>query len=438
MKFLESYTKTEEKDRGIPGVKMHAPIVQGNPLNDIGIELEIEGNNLPTDGHLAAIRSPVSRATWAVHRDGSLRGEALEYVLSTPVKPSELEYMLAALWEKFKTSKTAMTLSNRCSTHVHVNVGGAKINEITSVIALWTTLEEVLINWCGLDRVSNHFCLPSSQSSTVIRTWGRFLENGQYDFPEGMKYSALNLRPMRTFGSVEFRTMRASEDYVPILDWALFCHGLVGYARDKYSVPALMANELSERSGHDIFMAICDKAGVSQMFRDSVLSHEMNDDFNGKCMNGFRRAQPLIGMFPWEKWSPVMNKEYIQNPFVDESRGFRSRTRAALNPEHGQEDFGEDAQPAPRPALIPGDWFQQAPQPLQGGDLIHVGGARDIPVQAENERIGPLAGAMARLAERGRVPVPQPVDPQWIRNAAQMQNFAAVGLDPWPNPRPLN
>ena len=34
-------------------------------------------------------------------------------------------------------------------------------------------------------------------------------------------------------------------------------------------------------------------------------------------MQGFRRAQPLIGMFPWERWHPLIDKEYIQNPFVD-------------------------------------------------------------------------------------------------------------------------
>ena len=317
MKFLENYTAEVDKTIGILGYKMNRPVVGHNPLNDIGMELEIEGETLPTEGHLASIRSKETAAVWAVHRDGSLRGEALEYVLSSPVKPSELEGILKALWDKFSSVGTRMRLSNRCSTHVHVNVSGYKINEITSVIALWTTLEEVLINWCGLDRTTNHFCLPSSQSSTVIRTWGRFLENGALDFPEGMKYSALNLRPIMNFGSVEFRTMRASLTYEPLLDWALFCHALVRYAKERYQVPSLISNELSERTGTEIFMEICDRAGTSAVFRDSVLSHPLNDNFNDKCMQGFRRAQPLIGMFPWERWHPLIDKEYIQNPFVD-------------------------------------------------------------------------------------------------------------------------
>src|SRR5690606_13809698 len=142
----------------------------------IGLELEIEArSNTPNDGHLERVVSPDTKARWVSVRDGSLRGDyAKEYILSKPINRNELEPMLGGLFDAFKEYRTQLNNSNRCSTHVHLNMTGKKINEVTSIICLWTVFEDALINFCGEQRVKNHFALSSSDVPATLAEWEEF------------------------------------------------------------------------------------------------------------------------------------------------------------------------------------------------------------------------------------------------------------------------
>lgn len=316
--FLDTYQKTKAKVDGIPRIEMNAPVVPINKLAQIGLEVEVEpapASILPTEGHLERIVGEVSKCRWVVHPDNSLRNGGLEYVLSTPCRPNEVDTMLGGLYETFALIGSRLNLTNRCSTHVHVNVGGRKINELTSTVALWTMFEEVLINWCGEQRTNNHFCLSGKDTTALITTWDRYLQKGALDPSEGMKYSALNVRNMRTLGSFEFRTMRADEDWHHMADWAKLCNGLVNYACTRYTNPERLAGDVSERGGREILTDICSFSQTRPVFLEGVFGTPGNEDFNLLCLEGFRRAQPLVLGYPWHNWMPLIEEVYTPNPF---------------------------------------------------------------------------------------------------------------------------
>lgn len=319
--FLDRY---KEKPEVLPslcgGLNVSSPLAIG-VAGDIGLELEVEAQNLPNTGALAAIIAPETRAFWVAKGDGSLRGEAAEYVLSHPANITEAEYLLQGLWEVFARTGTRFNLSNRCSTHVHCNASGKKVNEITSIIALWTTLEELMVNWCGKQRKTNHFAITSKDSSAIISTWLRFLRDGRWDMNDGFKYTALNLLPLRRFGSVEFRAGNAYDRYQPILDWTKFVHSLTRVASTRFANPQDITAALSELGGRELFSSIAREGGCSTQFIEEVFAARGNEDFDTLALDGFRLAQPLVMGVPWYNYMEQLSQASVRNPFKRDTRG---------------------------------------------------------------------------------------------------------------------
>lgn len=326
--FIEAYEKQFVEPVGIPGFQMNRPYVVDGPAGDVGLELEIEGQDLPSQGSLEKIVGGKTKSQWSTKTDGSLRGEALEYVLSTPCSFEEINPLVSGLYSKFKSIGTELRLTNRCSTHVHVNMAGKKVNEITSAIALWTAFEEPLTLWAGEERVNNHFCLTSKDSNNgTVQAWRGFLRSGSRNFRDNLKYSALNILTLHRFGSIEYRVMNASEDPQRIIDWSRFVFTLTRYAGEQFNNPRSLLYTMSERGGRDLFRDICERAGVTPAF---VLGVENTvSDLDRTVLEGFRRAQPLVAGPDWDAWMPEINKEFIPNPFGDK-KGKKGNARELI------------------------------------------------------------------------------------------------------------
>jgi hypothetical protein len=323
--FFSKYTKTHKKPIGIPGFKMNAPIVTNNYLGTIGIELEIEGRALPREGHLDVIRGKDTGAMWSAINDGSLRGEAREYIFTQPVTRDELPFMVKGLFEVFKAFGSKINNSNRCSTHVHINMKGRTINQLTSIIALWAVFEELLIKgFCGEERQTNHFALSMQDSDSLPHAWENFIRFGNREFARGMKYSALNILPLWSLGSFEFRCGPAASDPETPVTWATFLDEFCKFACDKYTNPAYIAHDLSERGGLEIFDDILKKLKLSN-FRNKVVGDIIDDkEFNETCLKGFRTVQPIVLGYPWEEWLELINREFVPNPFEKVTRGIKT------------------------------------------------------------------------------------------------------------------
>ncbi len=318
--FFARYDKEVKKAVGIPGMKMNKPLVVSNYPTDIGLELEIEagrGSALPRDHHLDVVRSKKSHTSWRSVNDGSLRGEAREYILNQPCYVDEIPELVNGLFNVMQTQGAVIQNSNRCSTHVHINMGNKTVNIITSVICLWGVFEQALIDYNGEERQSNHFCLSFKDSSSVLDAWNHFLRFGRSpgERAGNIKYSALNILTLWQKGSLEFRCGKPSDEPTFPIKWATFVYKLARYAETKYPNPAMIGYELSEQGAYKILVDICQGTDVLSGFAQEVLGDKDQAIFNGECLEGFRRVQSLAYGVPWELWMPHITKAYVPNPF---------------------------------------------------------------------------------------------------------------------------
>lgn len=320
--YFEVYDSLKFSE-GVPNFQMNRPITPNTIKGELGIELEIEAiTRLPRDGDLGNLVAPITKARWVAIADGSLRGESREYIVSTPVLEKEVEHMLYGLFDIFKEHKVILNNSNRCSTHVHYNMKGTLINELTSIIILWGTFEDYFIKMNGEERVSNHFCLPIRSTKGTIEAWDSFLRYGSMAFGRELKYSSLNLLPIFDKGSIEFRCGAAADEADSTFKWIKFLYAFSTYVRKTYKNPFLIAHDMSERGAYRILKAITDTDTdtLGDEYLNKICDGQSENEVNDTCLAAFRDVQSLALGFPWEVWLPLINKEYVPNPFDEASK----------------------------------------------------------------------------------------------------------------------
>lgn len=317
MSYFNNFPTTQ-KTPGIPNLQMNAPIAPKHVEGCVGLELEIEGRDLPQPGEFPRTMScPTTGARWSGHADGSLRGENLEYVLDRPASIEGAADLVERLFLFFREKGTKLTLSNRCSTHVHLNVSNWKVNQISAFLALWSAVEPALIEWCGIERKSNHFCLGIEDTTAVLDSWATFLETGRIDFPNGQKYTALNPLHLFDFGSLEVRCGRAPDNARDVINWTKLLWALRELVAEEFNNPASVAELVSMERASGILRRACDKAGIPEFFDE--LSRACPDmDSRGHAT--FREAQRICCAFPWADWIVLCEKKYIPNPFAPASK----------------------------------------------------------------------------------------------------------------------
>ena len=283
---------------------------------DVGIELEFEGDGLPDYELIEHLQSPESLAGWTVVRDGSLRNGGKEYVLTQPVKRSEIRHMVGGLFRTMSDHGTKIENTNRCSTHVHVNASGLKVNHITSALALWCTFGHAFIRWCGEERTHNHFCLSMQDEESLIEAWEDFVFDGVMPTKFGLKYTALNILPLWSQGSLEFRCGSAPDEPDKVVYWAKMCLALVQYAADNFRNPADIASALSEQGPSDLLYDILKSAQLGPRTTERIyweLTNVVN--FDNLCMDCFRDFQHLVLGIRWHTLLDKIDAPNIPNPF---------------------------------------------------------------------------------------------------------------------------
>ena len=313
MSFIEEISKSPSKSiPTIPGVEFNVPFVINGTSGDVGIELEMEGQRLAAGAGLGSLVSP-SGASWTLHNDGSLRNGGVEYVLTKPCMIDEVSPLCEELFDYIHKQGGVIEHSNRTSTHVHINVNGMKVSELTSLICLWGLFEPALIYHCGEQRRSNHFCLSNSDTRWLPDEWRRALKNGGFHWDNTYKYSALNLGSFTTFGSFEIRCMGGAENAKEVTDWARMVWALREYAKEV--LPDTIGYATSERSPTGILEDICDRYSLD--IGKSLL--EM-PDFDRVCLDNFRDYQGIAFMFPWTDLREEINKKHVNNPFGNKKK----------------------------------------------------------------------------------------------------------------------
>jgi hypothetical protein len=176
-----------------------------------GLELEVEG-----------ARNDWKTVGMTVKEDGSLRNNGLEFI-TKPMTYSNLGYLLEYFFKR--NPITADNYSERCSVHVHINALDMTEDEIAAFCLVYQVFERVLFNWIGHGRDKNIFCVPWYDTLMTYRVVDRIINKDNYVLRGWQKYTALNLTPLTTQGTMEFRHMEGTHDVARILTWVR----LIGY-----------------------------------------------------------------------------------------------------------------------------------------------------------------------------------------------------------------
>lgn len=180
---------------------------------DLGIEIEIEGTNLPR----------LDNGNWRTEADGSLRGESAEYVFSSPKSLLGTRKALLELGGQLEANGSQVEDSGRAGVHVHVNCQELTITQLYNFATLYLILEDLLVEWCGEDRVGNLFCLGAQHAEFTCLSLARAMdikEWRQVFYTDELRYASMNLKSLGQYGSLEFRAMRSTGDMEAIYKWA--------------------------------------------------------------------------------------------------------------------------------------------------------------------------------------------------------------------------
>jgi Putative amidoligase enzyme len=191
-----------------------------------GLELEIEGIPCnPIDLYVTGMRG---------EPDNSLRtnvyGQPWEYI----TKPATYSILYAMLDQFFKRAEFTMekNYSERCSVHVHANVLDFNPEQLKSLCLLYQVFERLFYDFAGNDRDKNIFCVPWSQTNMTHQMIDNMTEQGIPRLREWQKYTGMNLIPVATQGTVEFRHMPGTPDINRIMSWCSLIGCLFASARN--------------------------------------------------------------------------------------------------------------------------------------------------------------------------------------------------------------
>lgn len=193
------------------------------PKGDIGIEIEVEGRNLPNRIN-----------GWVRVRDGSLRGEEnAEYITQAPIFKREVKSYLEKVDKAYKKNHTIVDNSDRTSVHIHINVNHLHLTKVFNIVLLFLIFEEMLVHHCGNTREGNLFCLRSKDAEHLVALLESLVtsDSNLHNLRKySMRYAAINLNSLHKFGSLEFRSMRGTRDMEVIEEWVNILTGLVDEA----------------------------------------------------------------------------------------------------------------------------------------------------------------------------------------------------------------
>lgn len=205
-------------------------------MNGYGIEIEAEG-----------IHSPFSVLAGRHEGDGSLRSGGVEYISDILQGSNTAKAWHSAVINKLR--KHGARFSHRCGVHIHTDVRNYGHNELKTFIRNYLVVERTIFRIVGHNRDKNTFCMPLQEFDGDLHSLTRFFRTSNRSYLMDLsKYSALNLKPIETQGSIEFRMLPTVQDidiFNQVIDIIEELHTLsdVSELVKKYNIPSEEVNE---------------------------------------------------------------------------------------------------------------------------------------------------------------------------------------------------
>jgi len=326
---------------------------------DFGIEIECEGKDL------AVPHADV----WRTDDDGSLRGvfphSRAEWVLARPLS---LDNAIKAVDElsKFQIQhKAQLDFSFRTSVHVHMNVQNLTFNQYLNTIYTYLLLENVLVRYCGNDRIGNRFCLRMQDAEGLSELIMRLFKEGPrglgYFNEDAAKYASINIAATNNYGSLEFRAMQGNLQVPYISTWLKALYNLREFAKARHDPQDI----------HDFFVRTTPSEFMQAVLKDTYPFFSYEDE-----ENDIRYAFSITLDLPYAFVDEDHRKRQLQEEIKRQEEAIRKRF------ERDEQRLKQQMQDAivrlhGRDGVQPGEVFFRnvredlpAPKPLRVNDIL--------------------------------------------------------------------
>ncbi len=251
---------------------------------DIGVEIEVEGCNLP-----------LAPKYWRREEDGSLRGiENGEYVLLKPLSLNSTKIALGYLKKAFKENESKIDDTVRAGIHVHINVQKLTIVELYNMMTIYLILEPLLIKYCGEGREGNLFCMRAQDAPFLLYALKRAARQRRFRnlVDDNLRYASMNVKALGQYGSLEFRALRSTDDMKRIFTWVKLLYTLRSAAK-LFTDPIDVINSFS----NDEVDAFIDKVFGGGL---SALVKRLSPEYKALTSKGMRCAQDIAFAVNWQ------------------------------------------------------------------------------------------------------------------------------------------
>lgn len=244
----------------------------------IGVEIEAESTS----------PLPSGLDYWKFEEEGSLKSDyGAEYVFNAPLKGASVDAALNELESELKC--TGACFPSNTSVHVHIDVSNLSVEELRAFAYLSIVLEDALIRLSG-NRWGNNFCLPYRSNPYALKWLGNTITNGSLTFDHSAKYAAVNFEPIKSYGTVEFRSHVGTYSAKEITDWLNVLLNVRRFAVEmakKGPADAVLSYVLSGKQLPDFLRAI---------WPEDVVRRAMDKDLHSNMCKASIAAQ--LGLYP--------------------------------------------------------------------------------------------------------------------------------------------
>jgi hypothetical protein len=169
---------------------------------------------------------------WTSVHDGSLRDNGVEFI--TP--PVPLRTAVASFRKLNKYAIDCGWVDNvRTGIHVHVDMRDLTVAQVQGVLAAYAAFEPLMFSLVNPDRETNIYCVPwyraSDQAKLVPHIAGGPGDTETRAGRSLVKYSALFIRPLWVFGTIEFRHAPTWKDPALFRRWMCAINRLVEWGK---------------------------------------------------------------------------------------------------------------------------------------------------------------------------------------------------------------
>ena len=214
-----------------------------DPKGLYGIEVEVE--------NVVHIDHNIPLVFWRIEEDGSLRNNGKEF--KTHAIPATM--IEAALTQLYSGLNKDVSFSKRTSIHVHQDVRAMTASQVLGILFLYLVLENTMFKYAGLTRRNNIYTVPLQETDLPYN----FSKTPEAVFT-GLghvwsKYSALNLLPLSSFGTLEYRHMPGHNNIPKTLVWIDMIGRLKIYSyRNPLESIVEQINALNTNSQYELFV----------------------------------------------------------------------------------------------------------------------------------------------------------------------------------------